>query len=211
VTRGPLRRGHPARRARRRGGRRRELRVLLEDPLLERPQLVARLDPELVDEQPAAGGECRERLGLAPGAVEREHQLAAQALAVRMLGDQLLELGDHLAVAAEREARVDVVLDGREPQLLEPPDRLLRERLVAQVRERGARPDRERRAERVGRLLGPAGGQRGAPGGGEPLEARQIELVRPEPRDVSGALGDDHARRGAIGLDQLAQLRHVTL
>ena len=76
----------------------RERRVLLEDALVQRPQRLARLDPELVDEQPPPGGERLERLRLAARAVQREHQLAAQALAQRMLGDQRLELGDHLAV-----------------------------------------------------------------------------------------------------------------
>ena len=59
----------------------RERPVLLEDRPLEAAQLLARLQPELVDEQAApllVGGE---RVGLAARAVEGEHQLAAQALA----------------------------------------------------------------------------------------------------------------------------------
>ena len=52
-----------------------------------------------------------ERLGLASRAVEREHQLAAQPLAQRVLGDQRLELADQLSVAAERELGVDAPLE----------------------------------------------------------------------------------------------------
>ena len=48
-----------------------------------------------------------ERLGLAPGAVEREHLLAAQPLAQRMLADERLELAGDLGVAAAGEVRVD--------------------------------------------------------------------------------------------------------
>ena len=59
---------------------------------LELAQPLARLDPELLDQLPARVLVRLQRVGLPVGAVEREHQLRAQALAVRVLVDQPLEL-----------------------------------------------------------------------------------------------------------------------
>ena len=86
---------------------------------MQRP---AGLDPELLDQRPARVAVDVERLGLATRAVEREHELAAQALAQRVLGDQRLELADELGVAAERELGVDALLERRHAQLLEARD-----------------------------------------------------------------------------------------
>ncbi len=43
-----------------------------------------------------------------------------------MLGDQTLDLADELAVAAEREIRVDAILERGEVKLVEPTDLSLR-------------------------------------------------------------------------------------
>ena len=86
-------------------------RVLLEDALLEVAQRGPGLQPELLVEPPPSLGEDLERLGLPAAAIEREHELAAQALAQRVLvdqRDQLREVG-----TAESELRVEVVLDAR--------------------------------------------------------------------------------------------------
>ena len=96
----------------------------------------------------AVGGQ---RLGLAAGAVQREHALGVQALAQRMRGDQRVELADHLGVAARREVGVDRALGRAQPQLLEPADLGGRERLVGDVGERVAAPQRERLARRATR------------------------------------------------------------
>ena len=66
--------------------------VLREDRALERLQRRGRLDPEALDERLPGRAVDLERLGLPAGAVEREHQLAAQPLAQRMLRDEGLEL-----------------------------------------------------------------------------------------------------------------------
>ncbi len=70
----------------------------------------------------------------AAGAVEREHQLAAQTLPERMLGHELLELADELRAAARREVRVDPRLEGGEPKLLQPGDHGLRPRTRRRTR-----------------------------------------------------------------------------
>ena len=93
----------------------------------------AGLDPELVDERPSRLVVCGERIGLTTRAVERQHQLRTQVLTQRLLGDQLLELGDEIVLAPERQVRLDAQLERDEPELLEPVDRRLGERLVREV------------------------------------------------------------------------------
>ena len=88
-----------------------------------------------------------ERVGLPAAAVQREHQLSAQAFAERVLGDERLELRHQVVVAAERQVGVDPILERREPQLLEPSDLAVRERLAAKLGERLPVPERERVAQ----------------------------------------------------------------
>ena len=98
-----------------------------------------------------------QRLGLTPRSVEREHQLAPQALPQRVLRDQRLELADELSAAAELEVGVDPLLERLQAQLLEPADLGLGERLEGEVGERWAAPQRERLAEQLRPLVPPAG------------------------------------------------------
>jgi len=58
-----------------------------------------------------------------------------------VLGHQALELADELAVAAEREIRVDPILERREVKLLEPTDLALRPRFVRELDECRAAPE----------------------------------------------------------------------
>src|SRR5262245_19453557 len=67
-------------------------RVLAEDRVLEFPQRLTRLDPELLDERPARLLVRLECLGLPPRPVERQHPLPGSARANRVLGNQQLEL-----------------------------------------------------------------------------------------------------------------------
>ena len=167
--------------------------------------------PKLVDERLPRRAVGLERLGLPPGAVEREHQLAAQALAQRVLGDERLELGHERRVPAERELGLDPLLERREPQLLEPLDGRARERLVREVGERRPAPEVERLAEQRGRGRGvvvaasaPASAVRRS------KRARSKRLVA-EPEDVAGRPRLDRVGRAerAPQLGDLAlHLRH---
>jgi hypothetical protein len=168
---------------------------------VQRAQLRTRLDAELIDQQPPAGREDVERLGLAAGAVQREHQLPTQALAQRVLGDQRLELRGDLAVTAQSQPRLHVVLEGGDPLLLQAPDRLLGPRLVAQVGERRAAPQRQRLGQHVGGVLRAGRLPRA---GRQLLEARDVQLLGTDPRHVARAHGDDHRRPRPVGLDRLA-------
>ena len=147
------RRGH---RDRRRGAldprRRPERLVLAEDRLLQLAQLVRRLDPELVDEHPTDVLVRLERIHLATAAVEREHQLRSGSLAVRLSGDEPLQVGDDVDVAAERELRVDELLARRQLELLEPRDLRPRERLEREVGERWPAKEGERAPQQLGSL-----------------------------------------------------------
>ena len=137
----------PSGRDRSRGGRRLRRRLqfglLSEDRALEALERWARLDAQFPDEQVAGllvGGE---RVGLAAGPVEREHELSAKALAVRMAGDESFELGDEVAAVPELELGIDSLLDGLQALLLEPWNLCLRERFEAEVGERLTLPEVE--------------------------------------------------------------------
>jgi hypothetical protein len=186
-----------ARRLCRRLGPRRDLqvqcRVLGEDRALEPAQSLARLDAQLVDQRPARVLVGLERVGLPVRAVQGEHQLCPQPLPVRMLGDQRLQLADELAVAAEREPGLDALLERREPQVVEPRDLRLRERLVGEVGERRAAPECHRLVEHRERPLGVARRQ-GTPAlADQPLEPVRVERSRLQPELVAVRARDDRA------------------
>jgi hypothetical protein len=61
-----------------------------------------------------------------------------------VLRDQALELADELAPVPEGELGIDPLLDRSQTQLLEPRDLALGERLVGEIGERGAAPERQR-------------------------------------------------------------------
>ena len=76
--------------------------LLAEDGALQRPQLLARFETEALGEECACSVVGGERLGLALRVVEGQHELAPQALAERLLGNEALQLGDERSVTAER-------------------------------------------------------------------------------------------------------------
>ena len=86
-----------------------------------------------------------------------------QALAQRMLGDERLELAHQLAMTPVRELRVDRLRERSQPQLLQATDLRRRERLVGNVGQRRATPQRERLARRAVRH--------------QPLEPCRVDLV----------------------------------
>ena len=92
-----------------------EARVLPQDRAVQLAEGRARLDPELVHERAASVLVGLERLRLPAGAIEREHQLRAQTLAQRILGDERLQLADELGVEPGLEVGVDALLEHRQP------------------------------------------------------------------------------------------------
>ena len=157
--------------------RQRERGVLGEHRTFQLAKVLAGLDAQLVHERAPGVLVGLQRLGLAVGPVQREHELTAEALAVGVLGDERLELPHDLGVRAQLQARLDVQLDRRHAEIGETRDLALGERLVAQVGERRSAPERadllqgRRRALRFARV-------ELAPRVGEPmLEAPRVDLL----------------------------------
>ena len=156
--------------------------VLSQDRLLQRTQLLARLEPELVHQHATRVLVGLERLRLSSGAVERQHQLRTEAFPQGLLSDEVLQLADQLARRPQFELGLDALFERSESRLLQAADLVAGERLECQVLEGGAPPERERGAE----LLGPLTRFGAACLGGEPLEARQVESLGIDPQYVSG-------------------------
>ena len=70
-----------------------ERRILVEDGRLQPPQLWIRVEAQFLAEDAPPVAVHAQRLGLSPGAVQRQHQQPAEPLAERMGGDQRLQLG----------------------------------------------------------------------------------------------------------------------
>ena len=200
----PLRhRGRRRRHARPRRRRREvERRVLLEDRVLELLEAGARLEPQLVRQHAPRAAVGLERLSLARRAVQRQHQLAPQPLAQRVLGHQRLELTDEPRMAPRGQLGVHARLEGLEPQLLDAGDLGLRERLIGEVAERRAAPQIQRLTQLARRPLG-VGHARLAD---QAFEACHVKLGAVDAQDVAR-----RTRHQAALPEHLAQPRHVEL
>ena len=178
-----------------------QLRILVEDCLLERQKLDARLDAELLGEHGPGLPVDVERLRLTPRSVKRKHQLAAKALPERMLRDQRLQLSHQLLVAAECQIGVDPVEECREAELIQAFGFAERQTLQTHVGKRRAAPERQRLPQAPGRpfrrlVTRPRH---------EALELDEVELERLDPNQISRPPGHE-----PIG-SELAQRRHVAL
>jgi hypothetical protein len=185
-----------------RGDRRFEVkrRFLAKDRPLELAQRRARLERQLLDQHPPGvliGGE---RIGLPAAPVQRQHQLCMQMLAQRMLLNQHLELADQFSLAPELEISLDAFLQRREPQLLQLPDRRLRERRVGEIVKRSPAPQAERLAQLRGRLRR-LGRVRLAH---QPLEAVKVKLVAIDAQQIPRRAGGNPP---AGTVQRLSQLR----
>ena len=170
------------------------------------PELGRRLDADLLDQGRPGVPVGLERLGLAAAPVQREHALRVQPLAQRVLGHQGVELTDELVMVPRREVRVDRELGGGEPQLLEPADLGIRERLLREIRERIAAEQRERLARRARR---PPGRGRARRLQDQPLEATHVHPLAVDPQLVRAPARDD--LRSAPGGQRAAQPPDVVL
>ena len=107
----------------------------------------AGLETELVAEQLPAAPVHLERVCVAAGAVERDHQLPAQLLPQGVIGDERLQLRHELAVVTELQLRLDPLFGRGETKLLQPGDLELWPLLVLELLERPSTPQRERLLE----------------------------------------------------------------
>ena len=130
-----------------------ERRILGEDRRFEPLELRARVQAEILDQDVAGAAVGVERVGLAAGAVEREHQLRVQALAEGVLGGEALQLGGDDGVAAEREVVLEPLLERVQAGAHQPVglDRAGPEQ--RRVAQRRAAEQRERLAQQLGGFL----------------------------------------------------------
>ncbi len=128
--------------------------VVAEDRPLELTQRGSRLEAQLGVEPVLRVAVDGQRLDVPARGVQRPHPLLDEPLAQRRLLRSALELGQHRVRAAQLQIGVVARLHSVPAQLLEPGDRRLRERLVAQVGQHVAAPQRERSAQKLRRLGG---------------------------------------------------------
>ena len=171
-----------------------ERRVVGEDLLVQALQLRAGLDADLLHETGPCGAVGLECLRLPPGPVEREHPLAVQALAQRVLGDERVELAGQLGVTAGRQVGIDRRLRCPQPQVLEPADLRRGERLVGQVGEWLAAPQRQCLTRP--RLLH------------EAFRSHRVDLSVHELERVAAAVGHD---ANAVAVERASEMRDVEL
>ena len=170
--------------------------------MLQRAQLFARLEPEVVHQYPARVLVDSQRVRLPAGTVERAHQLTPESLPQGVLLDELLELSHQILARTKREIRIDPLFERRESRLLQAPDLVAQERLEGEILERRSAPERQRCTQ----LLGPFARLCAARLGRQALEARQIEQLGVDAEDVAGRLRDDE-----LGPDRFPQPRDVVL
>ena len=148
-----------------------------QDRRLEVAQRPARFETELLAQQPAGVGEGPQRVGLAARAVQGEGQPGVQSLAQRMVGHELLQLADQLAVTAEGEVGVEALLQHGEPVFLERRRLGERDALVHQLDEGRAPPERQRVGERLPGSCRRSRLELGVALGGELLETDDVDGV----------------------------------
>ena len=108
---------------------------------------------ELVGKQPPAAAVEVKGIRLTAAAVERQHELATEAFAQRVLLDARLQLSHHRFVPSEAEQPLDPSLDRLEAQFPEAMDLGLGELRERELAERRAAPEGERFLERRERRL----------------------------------------------------------
>jgi hypothetical protein len=120
---------------------------LPQDRRLQLTQWRPGLDRELIGEGDAQVPVHAERVGLAPTAVEREHQLGVQLLVERMIPGQGLQVWQELSMLAEREPGLDERPAGPQPQLLQALRLLPQPGQAIDVGQRAPPPQRQRLAQ----------------------------------------------------------------
>jgi hypothetical protein len=125
------------------GGLHRQCRVVTQDRRLESAKLRPCTQAELAPKGAVCPPVGRQSVVLAAGPVQGEHQLRVEAFTGRVLGDQPLELGDHLAGEAVGEIGIDPQLQRFEPLLLQREHQVARTRFAVEVGQRAATPERQ--------------------------------------------------------------------
>ena len=137
----------------------RQARVLGEDAGLQRDQLGARIQPELLTERPARGTDGGEGVGLSTAAVLRQREQRPPALAERLLAGRAPCRRSRRPRGHRIEPGLQQVLLGGQPELPEPDGLETTGHPVLQLDEGRTSPQRQRVGQQRDRALGGPGGQ----------------------------------------------------
>ena len=183
---------------------------MLEDRPLEPRQRRPRLEAQLLGQHAPAVPVDLQRLRLAPGAIQRQHQLRAQTLAQRLARDGGLELRDQLGMAPARQIGLDAALQRDHPALQHAVDLHARLGRLGQLGQRRSAPHAQPGTELGGGALGVARRQRLASGLQAALEALEVERPRLDPQPIAAPVGLQRPV-AAVRTQRAAQLRDVVL
>lgn len=117
-----------------------EHRILLDDGSLQSAQLSPGFDSELFDQRVACALVRTQRVGLTPGPVHRQHQLAPGTLAQGIGADDRLQLSDTALVTTQCELSIHAILGQDRSQLVESSRFGSCERLIGELDQRGTPP-----------------------------------------------------------------------
>ena len=131
-----------------------------------------------------------QRVALAARSIEREHELAPEALSERVLLRELLDLTENLAMEACVEIGLDPILERIEAQALEP--RRLRQRppLAFEAEQRRSPPEGERVVQRRSRVGGGATRELVPAEPGETFEVQRVDAIRRHVEPVAHLIAD---------------------
>ena len=104
----------------------------------------AGLETELVAQDLPSAPIHLERVCVAAGAIERDHELAAELFAQGVFGDAFLQLGHELGMVTELELRLDPLFSRGEAELLQASDLELGPFLVLELLKRPSAPQCKR-------------------------------------------------------------------
>ena len=189
------------------GSRHVQRRVLRKDRGLQPAQLRAGVEPELLAQDATTFLEDAQRVGLASGAIQRDHQQPTKPFAQRVRGDERFELADHDPMSPELQLDVEPFLDRGEAQFRDPSDLRRRELLVGELGERAASPQRLGLSQQFDGTREITACCSGASCRDELFEAVQVDRLRWNLERIATTARRDEARRA----ERAAQLRHQAL
>ena len=176
--------------------RRQELAVGGQDPLLQEPELGARIDAKLIGHDAPhvlVGGE---GVGLPAAAVQAQHQLRVELLLQGMSRDQLAQFCHDLTVPSQMQIGVDPRDQRLQPLVVQGGDLTEPQQLGRHVGEGLAPPQRERVAQQARRLRPGPGLGGGVAARGEHAELADIEVAVVDLDQVTRRPGLDQAGAG---------------
>src|SRR6516164_7153571 len=134
--------------------------LVTQDVPLKRLQLLARLQTKLLTEEPARAAVGGERIGLALAAEEGQHELAPEALAEWVLGDQALQLRGKLSMPAKGEFSIDPLFQTGKAELVQALGLQRKHAAIGHAGQRRPAPQPKRGPQPVSGKPGGAAGKR---------------------------------------------------